>query len=305
MKPTALVTGANGFLGRYTCQALASRGFAVTGIGHGTWHESVPSEFGIANWLEMDVNTKSLIRHGGKPQIVVHCAGSGSVGMSMQHPQKDFQNSVGTLSSVLEYLRVHSPNTVLVFPSSAAVYGGGTRLPIAESSELKPISAYGYHKVMAEQLCQLYASKFGISISVIRFFSLYGEGLEKQLLWDACVKHAKGDHKFMGTGEEIRDWIHVEDAVELVMFAIERCSKGCLIVNGGSGTGFSVKQVLGMLYSVLGSTTTPDFSGENRMGDPSAFYADVSITNSWGYTPKTRLVDGIERYVHWFEQRGS
>ena len=109
---------------------------------------------------------------------------------------------------------------------------------------LAPLSPYGLHKCLAEDLCRFYAAYWKLPIAVIRFFSLYGEGLRKQLLWDACKKLHGDAFIFEGTGNEERDWLHVEDAVRLIALAGEHASSLCPIVNGGSGAARSVRSVL-------------------------------------------------------------
>ena len=75
--------------------------------------------------------------------------------------------------------------------SSAAVYGPGHEGPIGEDARLDPASPYGCHKLVMELLCRSYARSFGVSIVLLRLFSVYGEGLQKQLLWDLCSKLAR------------------------------------------------------------------------------------------------------------------
>lgn len=303
MRPRALVTGANGFLGRNTCKMLSQNGYSVIGVGHGDWADDKPIDFGIENWFEIDINLDTLRQYGGEPELIVHCAGSGAVGFSMQNPTTDFHRSVGSLSSLLEYIRVFSPNSKVIFPSSAAVYGEGVKLPISESSQLNPISVYGFHKLMAELLCKSYSMNFDLSIIVIRFFSLYGEGLKKQLLWDAGVKYSAGMNEFNGTGKEVRDWLHVEDAANLIYTASKKSSQKYTIVNGGRGVGITVSEVVEKLYEMLGGNVSPSFTGQSRIGDPSAFCADISEVNKWGWQPKIPLEDGIERYAKWFSEK--
>src|SRR3990167_1898942 len=100
----------------------------------------------------------------------------------------------------------------LVYHSSATVYGLAKQLPISEDATLRPISPYGVYKSMAEQLCQVYDNYYQLSIAVVRLFSIYGAGLQMQLLLDGCNKLCMGQAEFFGTGEEIRDCLHVIDA---------------------------------------------------------------------------------------------
>ena len=86
------------------------------------------------------------------------------------------------------YKRQYSYNTKLIYPSSAAVYGFSNNLPLKEYSDLNPISPYGYHKKIVEELCRMYVEQYAVKVVVLRLFSVYGKELKKQLLWDACKK---------------------------------------------------------------------------------------------------------------------
>ena len=234
-----LVTGANGFLGRHVSRMLAKLGYSVAGLGHGTFSQAELGAWGIDEWHEGDVTLESLMQYENL-KAIFHCAGSGSVNFALQQPSQDFRRTVVTTSDVLEFVRSVSPSTVVVYPSSASVYGTIATMPIGEDAATLPISTYGTHKLLAEHLVKAYAHNFGAKASIVRFFSIYGCGLRKQLLWDACVKLAGGDEIFNGTGDEVRDWLHVEDAAELLIIAMQRASPSCPVVNGGTGTGVSV-----------------------------------------------------------------
>lgn len=211
---TVLITGAAGFIGRYAAYEFSRNGWYVSGIGWGEWPDC--NSYGLSAWNNSDVNITSLLEFADKPDVIVHCAGGASVGFSVEHPAADFDMTVRTTSHVLEFIRLHSPATRLVYPSSAAVYGQVKNLPITEDTPLNPMSPYGLHKQMAESLCQLYSLQFGVLSAVVRLFSIYGNGLHKQLLWDACQKFSSGKNIFFGTGKEVRDWLHVEDAARLL-----------------------------------------------------------------------------------------
>ncbi len=100
---------------------------------------------------------------------------------------------------------------------------------------------------LAEELCFSYARHHGVRIAVIRLFSLYGVELRKQLLWDACAKVLSAENQFFGTGDEVRDWLHIDDAVSLFMKAGEAASIDCPVLNGGTGVGVSVREVLSVI----------------------------------------------------------
>lgn len=300
MNASVLVTGAYGFVGRHVARALATRGAHVTGIGHGNWGSDEWRRWGLAEWHTADVTLENLITYAGKPDYVFHCAGSGSVGFSMDHPQQDWQRTVSSTLAVLEYLRMQRVGARLVIPSSAGVYGVAAHMPISINTVLKPSSPYGVHKKIAEDLCRSYAQHFGVRSALVRLFSVYGVGIRKQLLWDACVKLSRGVARFAGTGSETRDWLHVEDAARLMIIAAQHASTTCPVVNGGSGQAVCIRDVVGLLAARLGNSALPTFSGELRAGDPVHYQADVAEAAAWGWAPQCDQMREMNLYVDWF-----
>lgn len=303
MAKTALVTGAYGFVGRYVARQLSRDGWRVIGLGHGTWSREEWQSWGIAEWHSSDISLDALITYAGKPEVIVHCAGSGSVGFSMTHPCQDFQRTVATTLAVLEFARLYAPLAKIAYPSSAGVYGEVHKLPIAETDPLFPASPYGAHKRLAEELCASYAKHFDIAVAVVRLFSVYGAGLRKQLLWDASQKIMRGENGFFGTGEEIRDWLHVEDAASLLLTAASQASSECPMVNGGSGVGVTVREVLTELFGCFErAADVPNFTGVARSGDPVGYVADIAMAKQWGWQPKMGLHEGLHEYAQWFKR---
>jgi UDP-glucose 4-epimerase len=305
MTKTALVTGAFGFLGRHTARRFASEGYVVSGIGHGRWLSEEWKTWGLSTWQEADVSLAALTAYGGRTDVIVHCAGSGSVAFSERYPLEDFERTVVTTAHILEYIRSFSPGSRLVYPSSASVYGAVDALPIKENVHAAPVSPYGVHKLMAEQLVASASRQSGICASIVRLFSVYGCGLRKQLLWDACSKFAAGNNTFMGTGKELRDWLHVEDAAALLLTASNFAANACPIINGGSGEGVAVHDVLLRLYSRLGAKTSPVFSGTPRAGDPPRYVASIENAARWQWQPSRPWRDGVDEYADWWLVEGT
>ncbi|MDD5611459.1 MAG: NAD(P)-dependent oxidoreductase [Gallionella sp.] len=300
MARTALVTGAYGFVGRYVARQMAAEGWRVVGVGHGSWTRAEWQRWGLAEWHEADVTLDTLVRYGGKPEVIMHCAGSGAVSFSLIQPYQDFSRTVVSATEVLEFIRLHVPAARMVYPSSAGVYGASERLPIVESQPLAPASPYGMHKLMAEEMCQSYARHFGLAVTVVRLFSVYGIGLRKQLLWDACTKISVGEKLFFGSGTEIRDWLHVSDAAKLLSIAAQHASADCTVVNGGSGQGVGVREILSELFAAFGSGDRPEFSGNARAGDPVNYLADISRACNWGWQPQIEWREGVHEYAQWY-----
>lgn len=301
MKQSVLITGGAGFLGRAVAREYQSLGWRVIGIGHATWTSDAATAAGYAAWHSANVDTAGLSELEGEFDVVVHCAANGSVPYSLAHPLEAFQRTVQTAAEVLEFCRTRLTPPMVVYPSSAAVYGAAPDQPLAESAPSNPVSPYGYHKRMTEDLLECYARYCGVRAAVIRFFSIYGPGLDKQLLWDAATKLCadSGQATFWGTGEETRDWIHVSDAARLIIEA-SHLAEPFSVINGGSGQRVTVQETLTILRSQLDSRSEIAFNGVVRPGDPRHYHADITRATQMGWTPVVALQDGFKEYAEWF-----
>jgi UDP-glucose 4-epimerase len=305
---TAWVTGANGFIGRHLCRRLARQGWEVCGTDLLAFADGEAEGWGIARWATGDlddVRLDGLLRHG-EPDAVFHLAGGSSVGASLADPLTDFRRTTGLTAALLDWMRRHTPRARIVLASSAAVYGAGHLAPIPVSTAVKPYSPYGHHKRMAELLCESYASSFGLRASVVRLFSVYGAGLRKQLLWDLCCKLKAGPSRLElgGTGDEVRDWLHVEGAADFLIHAAS-VPTPFQKQNGGTGVPTSVREVVRLVTDAWRSSAEVIFTGVARAGDPEYLVADPSCTAEVYPLHAVGLAQGIREYVDWFRESGA
>jgi UDP-glucose 4-epimerase len=284
---TALVTGAAGFIGTAVVRALTAAGYTVRIAGTGSRSDPLtPERIAALDGFE----------------LLVHCAGGSSVGASLQDPLGDFEKTVPPVARLLEHVRTRMPGARVVLVSSAAVYGDAEQLPTSETCRIAPLSPYGSHKRMCEELCLSYGRNHGVASVIVRLFSVYGPGLRKQLLWDACRKARAGDVTFAGTGNEERDWLHVDDAASLILAAASHAAPEVTIVNGASGTAVRVRDVVGQICRELGAPA-PRFSGSARPGDPQRYVADITRARALGWSPQIDIVRGISQFVAWFREQ--
>ncbi|QDZ90399.1 NAD-dependent epimerase/dehydratase family protein [Shewanella decolorationis] len=296
-----LVTGGFGFLGRNVAKYFSELGYLVYGIGHGYWTRDQFSAFGFEDWSENDISIENIKDIGQVFDLIVHCGGSGSVAYSISNPYQDFSKTVSGTASVLEYIRLYNPLARLVYPSSPAVHGEHSDSPIDEDAPICPASPYGEFKYMAEHLCHTYSNNFSVDVVILRLFSVYGEGLTKQLLWDASNKIVGAKQAvFWGGGYETRDWIHVDDAIRLIHKVADSKLVSGAVVNAGSGKSTTIKAVLGLLALELGYKGEIEFNQNVKQGDPLYYWADISKALDIGWSPKIKLEDGIKRYAQWF-----
>ena len=301
------VTGANGFIGKNLSVYLASQGNKVMGVGHGFIPPELISNYGLSYWIDGEIDSANLHQLSnieGYPEVIYHMAGGSSVGLSLAHPAEDFKKSTLSTLELLEWIRTYSPQTKMVLPSSAAVYGNAHgNVPIKEDNLIVPCSPYGFHKRSVEWLCQSYSYNFGVQLTIVRLFSVYGKGLRKQFLWDICckLKHSPSILHMHGTGEEIRDWLYIGDAVAALTLAASKASDKFFILNGGTGIGTSTREIAQIVSSAWDQSPELQFSGKNRAGDPKTLVADIKLLQQIGFQPNELLQKGLEKYVAWFK----
>jgi UDP-glucose 4-epimerase len=300
---TVLITGGKGFLGRAVARKFKEYGYRVVGIGYGQFGQDDLHQHGFDLWFDLPVNMANLQTINESFSIIIHCAGCGSVQDACLEPLNNYNKTVQSTVEVLEYIRLYHPSALFVYPSSAAVYGAKDDAPIDEMEYLNPISTYGYHKRMVEQLADLYAKNYNMKIAIIRFFSIYGPMLQKQLLWDAAIKLRTNNKEvlFWGTGEETRDWIHIDDAVHLI-YKLTELMPSNIVVNGASGNRITVRAIIEMLQYILNPSIKIIFNNIVRQGDPRFYFADVSKIKQIGWQPNVTLATGISDYLTWFRK---
>lgn len=292
-----LITGIKGFIGSNCAKYFEQKGYEVFGID--IVGEKTPT------FLQGEVDLNNLKSFNQKFDVIIHLAGSGTVGLAQKCPELEYTKTVGSTNHILEYIKNYNSGAKLIYASSAAVYGDLYSEPIKEYYNVNPISNYGQHKVEAENLCRNYHKNFGLDINIIRFFSIYGEGLKKQLLWDFSNRimesiHEKSLHCF-GTGEETRDFIHISDALLLIELLINKGDK-FQILNGATGVETNVVDVLTLLSNELNFTGKLVFDNIIKEGDPKSLIANIDKAKELGFSPKIDWIEGMKRYVNWFRQ---
>lgn len=237
-----------------------------------------------------------------KCKIFINCAGASNVNNSFQDPINDFNKNTILVEQLLEIIRISGNKKIkFINISSAAVYGNPQALPIIEESNVNPISPYGYHKKMAEDLCRYYNQCYGINTLSLRIFSAYGLGQRKMLFWDLYNKilHSKGEIELFGTGQESRDFIHVDDIIQQLILAIKYANFQGEALNVANGVEINIKEIVDLFRKYHPNSFKYRFNGINRPGDPLNWCADISKMKKWGYIQKVSIYDGIEDYIKW------
>lgn len=292
-----LITGCNGFIGYNLVNYYNSLEYDVYGIDLFNNVVKDRCKFFECNMITEDV---SSIYKEISPDIFIHCAGNANVGVSIQNPKFDYDSNVKVLYKTLASLEKEAINTKFIFLSSAAVYGNPMNLPITEEHELNPISPYGLHKKMCEDICTYYKNVKKIDASIVRIFSAYGAGLKKQIFWDMYKKYKTyGYIELFGTGNETRDFINIKDIVRAIDL-IANSSSYKFIYNIANGEEISIKYLAQKYADVLGIERDKiTFNNKVKKGDPINWKADISKLKELGYEKTINLKDGIKSYIDW------
>ena len=290
-----LITGISGFLAAYISQKFSDHNFKIIGIHHSL----VKPQNRAERCYRIHLPHKDIYKviEMEKPDVVVHAAGTASVPFSMEHPYTDFSVSVPATAILLDALRRHAPTADFFFLSSAAVYGNPQKLPVTEEATTAPISPYGYHKLMGEELCREYRKIYGLNTIVLRIFSAYGPGLHKQVIYDTVKKfmQQKEVHLY-GTGRESRDFIHGQDVANAI-YSLSQQSEAELIYNLASGREVTIKELAETVKELMNSDKKITFSGEHEPGKPNNWAADISRIKQAGFSPSISLENGIDSLI--------
>lgn len=292
-----LILGSEGFIGNHLVEQFLTADFVVHGCD--LYEAPRKSNYNYKKLSRLSPEWEELFNE----HAFTHCinaSGSGNVAYSMTHPLNDFQANTLDVIMILDALRKLAPGCKYIHISSAAVYGNPVALPITEEFPAKPMSPYGWHKVMSEQICKEFHQIYGLSTVIIRPFSVYGEGLCKQLLWDLTQKLKRSDEvSLFGTGKESRDFIHVKDLCRLIHLIAMHATFQAEVYNGASGVETEIRTIADYFEQFWGTQKTIRFSGETRPGDPVNWRADVSRIHSLGFETSISLRDGISGYLKW------
>lgn len=296
-----LITGSRGFVGSSVARFAARAGHDVLGITRS--EQPAPDWPGRHTTADVAHTDLTPLLREFAPDAIVHAAGAASVGASFTQPLDDLRAAVLTWANVLDGVRRSGQRPVVLFPSSAAVYGNPATLPVSEDASVTPISPYGFHKAACELLAREYAACFGLDIRVCRLFSVYGPAQRRLLVWEIYRQLAAPGEDTVwlgGTGRETRDYVFVEDvaAAFLRLIAGTRQSGDNSPVNVASGQEVSVLDLARRLRDLVAPHKQIACRGEERPGDPLRWRAETGrlCARLGNWQPRT-LEQGLRECV--------
>ncbi|MBY0424735.1 MAG: SDR family oxidoreductase [Cytophagales bacterium] len=282
---------------------LVTNGYSIFGIDlRAPFNPEIWKGFSVSSCETTDFEK---LMNGNSIFAVCHLAGGASVGNSIIDPYSDFSSLLPGTSRLAVYIVQKHPSAKFLFFSSAAVYGNSYQTQITESNQLNPISPYGVHKLTAESLLVNYSKIFQLEVIILRIFSVYGEGLKKQLIWDLgqralkAKKEGLNSIELKGTGNEKRDFIHVSDICNVVFRLINIRTPQLALYNLASGNEVSIARISELLLSKLKLNLQIKFNGLVPLGDPISLTADITKLKELDILPLVTIDNGLERTANW------
>ena len=292
-----LIIGSEGFIGSHCFTFFNSKGFEVF---QADIHDSSNNNYYKIDFRNSDF---SLPFKEFKFDVCINASGSANVGFSFENPAKDFELNVVNVQKILVAIRDYNPNCKFINFSSAAVYGNPQLLPITENAICKPLSPYGFHKLQSELLLTEYHKFFGLNTCSLRVFSAYGPGLKKQLFWDLYQKSLQNDEiSLFGSGSETRDFIYIDDLLQIIDLVIQNSDFKGSIYNVASQVEIAISEASKIFINEYKPEKIIVFNGVEKVGDPYNWLADVGKLQKYGYEPKYGLSLGLKQYAKWVKE---
>jgi UDP-glucose 4-epimerase len=292
-----LIIGSNGFIGSHCVDYFTAKGFEV-------FQADVNASLEVNYYqIESQHSNFSLPFQQHQFEVCINASGSAHVGFSFEKPSQDFELNVVNVQKILVAIRDYSSNCKFINFSSAAVYGNPKVLPITENSVCKPLSPYGFHKLQSELLLTEYHKFFGLNTCSLRVFSAYGPGLKKQLFWDLYQKSIQDEVvTLFGTGSETRDFIYIDDLMQIMDLVIQNSHFNGSIYNVASHQEITIAEAAQAFLNEFSPEKRLVFNGKVKVGDPNNWLADMENLRKYGFKPQYNLSLGLKKYAEWLRE---
>lgn len=306
---TILVTGGAGFIGSHLVERLKD---VIVIDDFNDYYSPEIKRRNISSVLDKIKLYQRDIRENlddifqeNKISIVIHLAARAGIRASLQDPM--LYNSVNVLGTLnlLECCKKYGVKK-FIFGSSSSVYGITSRLPFKEDDPLEnPISPYAVTKIAGENLCKVYYSTYGVSITCLRFFTVYGPRQRPEMAIHKFVRliNENSPIPFYGDGSSSRDYTYISDIIDGIMASLDK-DFGFEIINLGDSKTVTLKELVCIIEDILGKKAKLEYLPQ-QPGDVPITYADISKAKELlGYRPKVNIRDGIREFVKWYLGEG-
>lgn len=315
-----LVSGVAGFIGYHVAEKLLAHGETVVGIDNlNAYYDVSLKEARLARLLphenfsftRLDIADRDALKAlfaAHDIDRVIHLAAQAGVRYSIENPDAYVSSNLKGHANMLEMARRHCVRH-MVYASSSSVYGGNTTIPFSEDHQTDdPVSFYGATKKSNELLSNSYARLYGLPLTGLRFFTVYGPwGRPDMAYWIFTEKISSGQPiRIFNKGDMGRDFTYVDDIVDGVLRALEKSpvlKKGNFphrVYNLGNDQPEELMTLVSAIEAKLDISAVKVFE-DMQKGDVERTWADISRARSeLGYAPKVPLGEGLEKFLDWY-----
>ncbi len=314
---SVLITGGMGFIGSNLAKRLVDLGAKVT-IMDAMIQDYGGNEFNVApikdkvriNYCDIrDENAVTYLVRG--QDFVFHLAGQVCHLMSLSNPFPDIEINITGTAILMEALRKHNKNAVVIYTGTRGQYGPSVSLPVNEEAPTNPKGIYEISNLSAEKIIKVYNDVHGIRSVLLRLSNIYGPRSQmKHSRFGVCnwfVRVALDDDSIQvyGDGSILRDFLYSDDCVEAILMSAITPEAYGEIFNVGSDIPVSFIELVKTIVKVTGQGKWQyaEFSAERKAQEPGDFYSDVSkIARIVGWKPTTSLEDGLAKTVEYYRK---
>lgn len=326
-----LVTGAAGFIGFHTAMRLLDRGDEVVGIDNlNSYYDPGLKRARLAviggrpgfSFLHLDIAERAAMAELFRVQRfdkVIHLAAQAGVRYAMQNPLAYIDSNIVGTQNVLEGCR-HNGVKHLVMASSSSVYGANTKMPFSEHDNVDhPVSLYAATKKSNEMQAHSYAHLYGLPITALRFFTVYGPWGRPDMAYFSFTKKILAGEpiEVFNNGHHARDFTYIDDIVEGVLRTADRIaapnphwnserpdpatsSAPYRVYNIGNNSPVALMDFIAAIETATGRTAEKTYL-PLQPGDVAKTYADIDdLERDVGFKPSTPIGEGIARFVAWY-----
>ena len=311
-KQPILVTGAAGFIGLHVCEALLSRGERAIGFDAMTSYNdpalkrkrlALLSKYKGFSFVKSSLENAPLVKklvEKEKPRAIIHLAAQAGVRYSQENPQSYIDSNITGTLSVFEAAR--EKKIPVVYASSSSVYGDREGVFKETDTADTQVSLYAATKRSDELLAATYVSLYGIPMTGLRFFTVYGPWMRTDL---AMFKFARllllgKTIPLYAEGKGRRSYTHISLVVDGVVRALDSSKGGHRIYNLGDERTFETKKMLGMLSRALGVEVKTKLLPPQKGDVMETRASGVKAKKELGVVPRVAFEDGLEEFAKWF-----
>lgn len=313
MKKNIVITGCAGFIGFHLARQLQAEGHHV--IGYDNFNSYYSPELKCARALELENNDIEIVEgdicnmpllqetiKAHKTTHLVHLAAQPGVRYSLVNPHEYIKTNVDGFLNVLECCRME-PKIKLIYASSSSVYGRQNKAPFSVQDRTdQQASLYGVTKKDNELMAQTYHELFGIPVTGLRFFSVYGPWGRPDMAYYSFTEAilAKQPIDVYNHGKMQRDFTYIDDIISGTIAAIN-LGADCEIFNLGNHQPVALTEFIQILEMHLGEKAIINYL-PMQQGDVEITYADIDYSiEKLQFSPKIDLKEGLGRFVKWHQ----